>query len=95
MKNPLTALSNGWKKMRQAITNWRLSKKSKKASLKAKRNTFNIEFKSLINHIVIFENQAYRVVIDESSINIIDIHGGVIQDEDLIIKLLKEVKRNG
>lgn len=77
------------------ITNWRSSRKSKKASLKAKRNTFNIEYKQLINHIIVFESNVYRIVIDESSINIIDIHGGVVQDENLIVSLLQEVKRNG
>ncbi|MGU5689096.1 hypothetical protein [Aeromonas caviae] len=95
MKNPLTVLSNGWKRMLSAVTNWRSSRKSKRDLSLAKRTTFNIEFKTLINHIIIFENQVYRMVIDESSINIIDIRGGVIQDENLIVKLLQEVKRNG
>lgn len=92
MRNLLEKLSSGWKSMRLAVTHWKQSRKSKRDALRKQSVKFNLEYSKVINHVVILEEKIYRVIIDESTINIIDIIGRPVEDEVLIVDILREVK---
>ncbi|WP_429070158.1 hypothetical protein [Aeromonas dhakensis] len=93
MRNLLEKLSSGWKSMRLAVTRWKQSRKSKREALRKQSVKFTINFDlKNINTVVILEEKIYRVIIDVSAINIIDIFGRPVTDEVLIVDILREVK---
>ncbi|MFQ2201027.1 hypothetical protein ACK325_02535 [Aeromonas hydrophila] len=93
MRNLLEKLSSGWKSMRLAVTRWKQSRKSKREALRKQSVKFTINFDlNNINTVVILEEKIYRVIIDVSAINIIDIFGRPVTDEVLIVDILREVK---
>ncbi|MGY3913704.1 hypothetical protein ACW5XW_24240 [Aeromonas piscicola] len=92
MINPLGKLSSGWKSMRLAVTRWKQSRKSKREALRKQSVKFNLEYSKVINHVVVLEEKIYRVIIDESSINVIDITGRPVEDQVLLVDILREVK---
>lgn len=94
MRNLLEKLSSGWKSMRLAVTRWKQSRKSKREALRKQsvKFTINFDLKKVINTVVILEEKIYRVIIDESTINIIDIYGRPLDNEVLIVDILREVK---
>jgi hypothetical protein len=47
------------------------------------------------NHIVVLDNQAYRLFITEESIDCLDGKGHAVQDQELLIRILREVKTYG
>lgn len=93
MRNLLEKLSSGWKSMRLAVIRWKQSRKSKREALRKQSVKFTINFDlKNINTVVILEEKIYRVIIDVSAINIIDIFGRPVTDEVLIVDILREVK---
>lgn len=70
--------------------NW---KRSNATSKKKAATNFVIEFTTDTNHIVIHQHQIYRIAIDNASINCIDVEGKPVQDPDLIVELLGQIKR--
>ncbi|QJT27562.1 hypothetical protein Aerorivi_02403 [Aeromonas rivipollensis] len=92
MKSLRGKLSSGWKSMRLAVTHWKQSRKSKRELLRKQSVKFNLEYSKVINHVVILEEKLYRVIIDDSSINVIDIAGRPVDDQVLIVDILREVK---
>lgn len=85
-------LSSGWKSMHLAVTHWKQSRKLKREALRKQSVKFNLEYSKVINHVVILEEKLYRVIIDDSSINVIDIAGRPVDDQVLIVDILREVK---
>lgn len=92
MKSLRGKLSSGWKSMHLAVTRWKQSRKSKREALRKQSVKFNLEYSKVINHVVILEEKLYRVIIDDSSINVIDIAGRPVDDQVLIVDILREVK---
>lgn len=72
------------------VKNWLRSRNISK--IRAKTN-FVIPFIQDTNHIVIHQHQIYRIAIDNASINCIDVEGKPVQDPDLIVELLGQIKR--
>ena len=98
MANPSQpqAHTNIFRNMWSCLSKWISSRKlEKQIKSKKQMNNFVIatamENASATNHIVVFENAVYRVLIDSSSINVIDLNGKPISDSDLIVQLLKGI----
>lgn len=53
---------------------------------------FVMEFTQETNHIVINKHSIYRIAVDHSTINVIDIEGKPVSDPDLVVELLKQIK---
>lgn len=106
----LEKLSSTSRGMWLIINNWislRVSKikanRKKRAEAKAAKKIqkynktvyFTMSVSKDSNHIVVLDNQAFRLFITEESIDCLDGKGHAVQDQELLIRILREVKTNG
>ncbi len=106
----LEKLSSTSRGMWLIINNWISLRKSKISTNKKKRAEakaakkiqkynrsvfFTMSVSKDSNHIVVLDNQAYRLFITEESIDCLDGKGHAVQDQELLIRILREVKTYG
>ena len=106
----LEKLSSTLRGMWLTINNWhslRVSKintnRKKRAEIKAAKKIqkynesvcFTMSVSKDSSHVVIIDNKAYRLYITEESIDCLDAKGHAVQDQELLIRILQEVKTNG
>lgn len=76
--------SSLWSRFMQA-------RKEKHKLSKRLSTTFVHTFTTDENYLIVLSGEVYRVAIDQSSVNIIDINGDPVSDSDLVVNILGKV----
>ncbi|MGU5759771.1 hypothetical protein ACV1ED_02050 [Aeromonas hydrophila] len=108
-KLPLV-LSDFLSNMSQGLSNWISLKKSNykkkkelkmiaKAKAREQKHNASVQFTMTLtkdsSHLVVLNNTAYRVNITTDNVEVLDGKGYPVQEQELLIQILREIKNNG